>query len=92
MIAQIQSHASANLACNSAIHADNLHAMSLTETIIADIERRTAQINLPVKTILEAVGIDWSTWWRWKQAKTSPTVASLMKITRELERRETTTE
>jgi len=65
-----------------------MNAMSLTETIIADIERRTAQINTPVKTILEAVGIDWSTWWRWKQSKTSPTVASLMKITRELERRE----
>ena len=76
------------LACNSAIIADNLHRMSLTETIIADIERRTAAINTPVKDLLDAVGIDWSTWWRWTQEKTSPTVASLMKITRELESRE----
>ena len=70
------------------MHADILHRMSLTESILADIERRTAAINTPVKDILDAVGIDWSTWWRWKQAKTSPTVASLMKITRELESRE----
>jgi hypothetical protein len=68
--------------------ADILQLMSLTESIIADIERRTAAINTPVKDILESVGIDWSTWWRWKQSKTSPTVASLMKITRELESRE----
>lgn len=62
--------------------------MSLTEKIIADIEQRTARINTPVKDLLDAVGIDWSTWWRWKQGKTSPTVASLTKITRELESRE----
>lgn len=68
--------------------AESLHRMSLTESILADIERRTAAINTPVKDLLDAVGIDWSTWWRWKQAKTSPTVASLMKITRELESRE----
>lgn len=68
--------------------AESLHRMSLTESILADIERRAAVINTPVKDLLDAVGIDWSTWWRWKQAKTSPTVASLMKITRELESRE----
>ena len=62
--------------------------MSLTENIIADIEQRAAKINTPVKDLLDAVGIDWSTWWRWKQGKSSPTVASLMKITRELESRE----
>jgi hypothetical protein len=68
--------------------AESLHRMCLTESILADIERRAAVINTPVKDLLDAVGIDWSTWWRWKQAKTSPTVASLMKITRELESRE----
>jgi len=44
--------------------ADSLTRMSLTESILADIERRTAAINTPVKDLLDAVGIDWSTWLR----------------------------
>jgi len=59
--------------------------MSLTEQLIADIETRAAAINTPVKDVLESAGIDWSTWWRWKQNKSSPTLGSLSKITKSLE-------
>lgn len=62
--------------------------MNLTEKLIQDIEQRSAAINLPIKTVLTDAGIDWSTWWRWKQGKSSPTIASFNKLQRALEARE----
>jgi len=59
--------------------------MSITETILADIEKRAAYINTPVREVLDDAGIDWSTWWRWKQQKSSPTIATLSRVTKSLE-------
>lgn len=63
---------------------------SVTETILADIEDRCAKINLPVSNVLEDAGVDWSTWWRWKQGKSSPTLGTLSRVTSALEKREKT--
>jgi len=62
--------------------------MSITETILADIEKRAADIDTPVRDVLADASIDWSTWWRWKQKKSSPTVATLSRVTKSLEARE----
>jgi hypothetical protein len=59
--------------------------MSITETILADIEKRAADIDTPVRDVLEHAGIDWSTWWRWNQKKSSPTIATLSRVTKSLE-------
>jgi DNA-binding phage protein len=61
---------------------------SVTETILADIERRCADINTPVSTVLEDAGVDWSTWWRWHQGKSSPTLGTLSRVTSALDQRE----
>ena len=62
--------------------------MSITETLLADIEERAAAINTPIRDILDAAQINWSTWWRWKQSKSSPTFATLQRVTKALELRE----
>lgn len=63
---------------------------SVTETILADIETRCAKIDLPVSNVLEDARVDWSTWWRWKQGKSSPTLGTLSRVTSALEKREKT--
>jgi hypothetical protein len=62
--------------------------MSITETVLADIEKRAAAINTPIRDVLDDAGIDWSTWWRWKQSKSSPTLGTLQRVTKSLEARE----
>ena len=62
--------------------------MSITETILADIESRAAAINTPIRDILDDAQIDWSTWWRWKKSRSSPTFATLQRVTKALELRE----
>jgi hypothetical protein len=64
---------------------------SITETVLADFERRSAAINTPMRDILADAGIDWSTWWRWKQGRSSPTLGTLSRVTKALEKRETQT-
>jgi len=62
--------------------------MSITDTILADIEKRCADINTPVRDVLADAQIDWSTWWRWKKPKSSPTIATLSRVTKALDKRE----
>lgn len=62
--------------------------MSITETLLADIESRAAAINTPIRDILDDAQIDWSTWWRWKKSRSSPTFATLQRVTKALELRE----
>jgi DNA-binding phage protein len=64
---------------------------SITDTVLADFERRSAAINTPMRDILADAGIDWSTWWRWKQGKSSPTLGTLSRVTKALEKREAET-
>lgn len=62
--------------------------MSITDTVLADIEQRAAAINTPIRDVLADAAIDWSTWWRWKQSKSSPTLGTLQRVTKALEARE----
>jgi hypothetical protein len=62
--------------------------MSITDTVLADFEQRAAAINTPIRDVLAHAGIDWSTWWRWKQCKSSPTLGTLQRVSRALEDRE----
>lgn len=62
--------------------------MSIIDTVLADIEQRAAAINTPIRNVLADAAIDWSTWWRWKQSKSSPTLGTLQRVTRALEAHE----
>lgn len=81
----------ANVQASPTIHRMNLPSFtSITDSVLADIERRCAAINTPVSAVLDDAGVDWSTWWRWRQGKSSPTLGTLSRVTRALDARETT--
>ena len=64
---------------------------SITDTVLTDIERRCAELSTPVSAVLEDAGVDWSTWWRWKQSKSSPTLGTLSRVAKALDKREKST-
>lgn len=57
----------------------------MTENIITHIELRAAQLRTPVAAILDAAGVNWSSWWRWKNGKASPTLSTVQRIERALD-------
>lgn len=66
--------------------------MNVINEQINDIERRAKAAGVSMASLLAKAGLNESTWWRWKQGKSSPLLSSLDKVAKaiyavELERR-----
>ena len=58
---------------------------SVTQTVLADLERRCAAVNTSIAAVLSKAGVNESTWWRWKTEKSSPTLSTLNRLGRVLD-------
>lgn len=60
----------------------------MTKQFLDNIEARAAKLDVKLSAVVAEAGINWSTWWRWQQGDTSPTVKKLMELKAVLDRLE----
>jgi transcriptional regulator with XRE-family HTH domain len=58
---------------------------SVTQTVLADFERRCSDAKTSIAAVLSKAGVNESTWWRWKTEKSSPTLSTLNRLGRVLD-------
>lgn len=56
--------------------------MNIITEQINDIERRAKAAGVSMASLLSKAGLNESTWWRWKQGKSSPLLSSLDKVSK----------
>jgi transcriptional regulator with XRE-family HTH domain len=61
------------------------HNKSVAETVIENIEQRAATAKTPISTVLARAGVNDTTWWRWKNGKSSPTLSTIQRLGRVLD-------
>lgn len=52
----------------------------MTKQFLDNIEARAAKLDVKLSAIVAQAGVDYSTWWRWRQGDTSPTFKKLTLI------------
>lgn len=62
----------------------------MTKQILDQIEARAAKLGVKLSAVVAEADVDWSTWWRWQQRGTSPTMKKLTQIQVVLDRLEKT--
>lgn len=47
---------------------------------ILALEAEATRLDVPMKAAVERAGMDWSTWWRWINAKSDPRLSKLNQV------------